>query len=454
MESKYKLKEREWNKLINKIENEEVILILGDELSMLNIQGQKVLLKDYLLDQLVNVLNDGEMDSSKQLKKEDVRSFPDISYETMKGQWQKLPSDPYTETAEILSNIPSSSYETTALKKLLSIDKFKTIITTSFDESTYIVLDNLYGKDSIMRLEYVKRTNGQDIPLNTDKRVLYHLFGKASSEMHSYVLSEDDLLEFIHFWMDQNYRPKNLANILSDKYILVIGCNYPNWLFRFFFHSLKYTPTPKGEKAEMRESRGCGLLADHDLDQELISFLRRMETSVHEDAINFIDELYERWKNRTPSYTINEAEGKEKEEEAEAFISYASEDFDTVSDIVKTFKELGYKKIWFDKKKLEGGDKYETLIKNRIEKAKVFIPILSFHTEKSDGPRFFRKEWKWAKDTEEAHFGTEDNYIRPILIDRYVMSEKQVFKDCHSVDMSNPEERKDLIQRMIRNIRK
>ena len=103
---------------------------------------------------------------------------------------------------------------------------------------------------------------------------------------------------------------------------------------------------------------------------------------------------------------------------------------------------------------MEGGDKYETLIKNRIEKAKVFIPILSFHTEKSDGPRFFRKEWKWAKDTEEAHFGTEDNYIRPILIDRYVMSEKQVFKDCHSVDMSNPEERKDLIQRMIRNIRK
>lgn len=441
-----KLKEREWNKLLDKIEKEEVILILGDELSMLKIQGKQVLLKDYLLDQLVKVLNEEEVDSSKHLKKEDVTSFSDISYEDLGKQWKKIPSDPYMETAEILSNIPSTSYETTILRKLLSIDKFKLILTTSFDNIAYTVLKDLYDKDSLVKLGYIKRTNGQDISVGSNKRILYHLFGKSNSELHGYVLSEDDLLEFIHFWMDQNYRPKELSKQLSDKYILVLGCNYPNWLFRFFFHSLKYTPTPKGE------CRENGLLADCHLDPELVSFLRRMETSVHEDAVSFIEELYERWEKRTPSNLITKAENKE--DEIEAFISYASEDYDIVAEIVEIFKEMGYPNIWFDKKDLEGGDKYEELIKYKIEKAKVFIPILSPHTENSDGGRFFRKEWKWAKDTEDSHFGTENNFIRPILIDGFHMSDKHVFKYCHAVDLSCPEIRRNEIRRMIRNLRK
>ena len=441
-----KLKDREWNKLLEKIEKEEVILILGDELSTLNIQGKQTQLRDYLLNQLVEALNEEETDTSKLLKREEVSSFSDISYEIMKGQWQKIPSDPYMETAEVLSNIPSALFETDSLRKLLSIDKFKIILTTSFDSIAYTVLKDLYGKDSLVRLGYVRRTNGQDIPTKTDKRILYHLFGKASSERHSFVLSEDDLLEFIHFWMDQNYRPKELANKLADKYILVVGCNYPNWLFRFFFHSLKYSFTPKGISTEN------GLLADRDLDPELVSFLRRMETSVHEDAINFIDELYERWQKRSPN-SVN-VENEDATDDTEAFISYASEDYNTVADIVGVFKELGYNKIWFDKKDLEGGDKYEKLIKYKIEKARVFIPVLSSHTENSDGARFFRKEWKWAKDAEESHFGTDDNFIRPILIDGYTMSEKHVFNDCHSVDMSNPEERRNAIRRMIRSLRK
>lgn len=440
-----KLKEREWNKLLNKIENEEVILILGDELSMLNVKGKHVLLRDYLLDQLVETLNE-EADSSKLIKREDITSFSDISYESMKGQWQKIPSDPYTEATEILSNISSKLYETEALRKLLSIDKFKIILTTSFDDIACSVLKDIYGKDTLLRLGYVRRTNGQDIPQRTDKRILYHMFGKASSERHSFVLSEDDLLEYIHFWMDQNYRPKELANRLSDKYILVIGCNFPNWLFRFFFHSIKYNSVLKGESKEN------GILADCNLDPELVSFLRRMETSVHEDAINFIDELYERWEKRTPHNPFMVSE--DKIEEHEAFISYASEDYDTVAEIVEIFKNLGYNKIWFDKKDLEGGDKYEKLIKFKIEKAKIFIPVLSSHTENCDGGRFFRKEWKWAKDADDSHFGTEDNYIRPILIDNFIMPEKHVFSDCHCVDLSSSEERRNVIRRMIRNIRK
>lgn len=84
MKNKIQLKDREWNKLLEKIEKEDVILIIGDELSMVNVQGKQILLRDYLLNQLVYALNDGETDTSKLLKREDVTSFSDISYESMK----------------------------------------------------------------------------------------------------------------------------------------------------------------------------------------------------------------------------------------------------------------------------------------------------------------------------------------------------------------------------------
>ena len=261
-------------------------------------------------------------------------------------------------------------------------------------------------------------------------------------------MTEDDLLEYIHYWMDQYYRPKLLSNMLSDKYILVIGCSYPDWLFRFFFHSLKFTSIQNGEKKDN------GLLADHDLDPELISFLRRMQTNIHDDAINFINELCERWEKRqinkqtnTDHNTIEDSFGEE------AFLSYASEDYDIAVEIAKTFEDLGLK-VWFDKKNLESGDKYEKKIKDKINKSKTFIPLLSPNTENTDGGRFFRKEWKWAKDAEEAHFGTEDNFIRPILIKGFVINEQHVFNDCHCTDLSDPNERRNRIRRMIRNIRK
>ena len=445
MDCSVKLKEREWNKLISKIEREEVILVLGDQLSMLNINGQRVPLKDYILANLVEALNSEERDPSRRIEMSDVTSFSDVSYEYKKERWQSIGSDPYTETAEVLANISPRMYETESLSKLLSISQFKTILTTSFDDIAYSVLKSKYGEGSVMNLGYVRRTNGQDIPQRTDKRIIYHIFGKPSSEQHSYVLSEDDLLEFIHFWMDQNYRPKELSNKLSDKYILALGCNYPDWLFRFFFHSLKYNSTLRNE------CRDNGLLADRNLDMELISFLRRMEASAHEDAISFIDELCERWEKRNRVETVSEA--PETESQDEAFISYANEDYDTVADISSIFLEMGFK-VWFDKRNLEGGDKYEKLIKDKISKAKVFIPVISANTENSTGPRFFRKEWTWAKKAEEAHYGTEDNFIRPILIDGIQLTDSHVFGDCHGVDMSNPDERRNAIRRMIRNMRK
>lgn len=448
-----KLKDREWNKLLNKIDNEEVVLVLGDELSAVNIGGRKYILKDYILDQLVKDLNDGETDEAKMIHRSDVASFSDISYEYKRERWQNIRSDPYTETTEELKMIKPTTYETGALRKLLSIDKFKTVLTTSFDGIAFSVLKELYGEDNVERYSYERDTNGPDIPIKTDKRLLYQIFGEASSVRNHFVLSEDDLLDFINMWLDANYRPKNLSNLLQDKYILMIGCDYPNWLFRFFFHSLKRMYSTKMENVDN------GLLADDKLDPDLVAFLRRMETSVHEDAINFIEELCRRWnlrkKEKRDILQDRQKLGEEDadDDEERAFISYASEDYEEAKEIAGMFGELGLK-VWFDKKDLESGDKYEHLIKYKIGKTQAFIPILSPNTENSEGSRFFRKEWKWAKDAEESHFGTSETFIHPVLIGNIKIDSRHVFGDCHCIDLSVPEERMNNIRRMIRKLRK
>ena len=202
-----------------------------------------------------------------------------------------------------------------------------------------------------------------------------------------------------------------------------------------------------------QEGHDNGLLADTNLDPELVSFLRRMETSVYDDAINFINELYDRWEKRGKKPDSSHIPVSPDEDDFDAFISYASEDFVDVQEIARIFNEKGLR-VWFDKDNLRSGDKYEKKIKYLIEKAKIFIPVLSPNTENSEGARFFRKEWKWATDADESHFGTDDNYIRPVLINGYTMTDKHVFKDCHCVDLSVREERANNIRRMIRNIRK
>ena len=81
MAAHIKLNEREWKKLIEKIDKEEVVLVLGDELSTLNVNGKQILLREYLLDHLIEALNDEETDTYKFLTREEIKSFYDISYD-------------------------------------------------------------------------------------------------------------------------------------------------------------------------------------------------------------------------------------------------------------------------------------------------------------------------------------------------------------------------------------
>lgn len=423
-----KLNERAWEKLLSEIDKGNVVPILGNELLKIKVDGKVQSLYEHIVKSLCEII--------------DLEYVPGLDFEqlTCKScmlKWDNIDSDPYYETYRIVKD---SSFEASnSISKLLDINKFKLVLTTTFDNVVAHSFEQKWGVGNYRKLYYEKRTNGQDIE-TLDTPILYQMFGKASNESHSYVLTEDDLLEFLHYWLNDNFKPKRLSNILRERYLLIIGCNYPNWLFRFFLHSMKFS-TQSSSKSRI------GMIADSIMDKELISFLSRLDVQIYDDAEMFINELVERWnqyKIENPDKTVSGYK--------DVFISYASEDEKTASFIVDTFRKLGVT-VWFDKRALEPADEYAEVIKKNIEKSKAFVPILSKNVLTNE-KRFFKREWTWG--IEQSEWINPAPYIFPIAIDDIDIQNELIplkFSSLQNVDL-NKTDFEDNIKKIIRAIRR
>ena len=410
IKNKRKLNDRRWAQLLKEIDRGNVVLVIGQELLSINVDGEQVLLKDYILREIANRLG---------VIYEEGMDFSNFSFDERKTAWERSDSDPYYETYKIINELKEKNIGTPeTLLKLLSIDKFDKVITTTINDFVYEAMKKNRNV-SVQQLEYRKNSNEQDISLEQNNFV-YHMFGKVAPT-EDYVLTDDDMLEFMHCWMDEGRRPMNLASTLFNKYLLVVGCNYPYWLFRFFFHSLKYSKTTGSAST-------LGMLADSKLDAKLVDFLSRMNAGVHEDAVNFVNELVERW---------NKYKDKDIPQKKQIFISYASEDGDIAHQISSAFDSQKYK-IWFDKESLKVGDKYDGIIMNTINDCDAFIPVLSRSTETRKG--YYRKEWGWGLDA--AKEWAPEKFVFPIKIEN-IDIDSSVFKDLKdmhiiSFDPSTP----------------
>lgn len=417
-----KLNERGWTLLLTEIQRGNVIPIVGDKFFTVNVAGEEIPLKKYIAMELAKSVG---------VDYEEGLDATQLASKFFEPYWDAIDSDPYYETTQILKRIETGELKISeTLKKFLSIDKFKLVLTTSFGNAVFHAMEDVWGKGKVKNLHYEHNSCKQDIE-DESIPTCYQMFGKANVCPNSFVLSDDNLLEFIGDWMSESYRPKKLFNLLRDKYLLVIGCSYPDWLFRFFLHSMKSVARPSSK---------MGLIADSKLDAELVGFLSRMRTNIHDDADAFVDELVERYKQF--------ALGEEKKE---VFISYASEDYDVANRVAETFRRLGMG-VWFDKVSLEPGDEYVQKIKKNIEECRAFVPILSQNVL-DRGRRFYKREWTWAK--EEVEWRGNNRFIFPIRVDDVNLGDDAIlgfFDNLHTVDFSE-EMGEANIKKIIREVR-
>ena len=68
--------------------------------------------------------------------------------------------------------------------------------------------------------------------------VVYHLLGRLSASP-TYVISDEDTLEFICALQSEHLTPEKLFHELEHNHLLFIGSSFTNWLARLFLRMAK-----------------------------------------------------------------------------------------------------------------------------------------------------------------------------------------------------------------------
>jgi hypothetical protein len=230
--------------------------------------------------------------------------------------------------------------------------------------------------------------------------VVYHLFGKVSASP-TYVISDEDLLEYICALQSEHLAPEKLFHELEHNHLLFIGSNFTNWLARLFLRMAK--------RQRLSDPRDVGeIMADDYTSQyeRLVAFLQQVSvrTRIYQGAERFVDELHDRLAARRkpsaatphPAAPLRFAPPARDMPDNAVFISYSREDLPAVQQIKAGLEAAGIT-TWFDMDRLEVGDDYDRKIQRNIARCSYFIPVVSANTQRRlEG--YFRREWSYAMD--------------------------------------------------------
>jgi len=416
-----------WGDLLSFIEERRVIPIVGPELLLVSTERGPRLLLDWVAEKLAGRLNVNIAELPQPYTLNDVVCW----FLAARGRREEA----YVRLRGIIKD---ANFEPPlALRRLAAITDFDLFVSTTFDSllETAINLERFAGAPSTDVLSYAPN-RVTDLPTERDRLqrpLVYHLFGKLSASP-TYVISDEDLLEFICALQSEHLAPEKLFHELEHSHLLFIGSNFTNWLARLFLRMAK--------RQRLSDPRDVGevLADDHSgQDDRLMAFLQQVSvrTRIYMGADRFVEELHERWQARrkpvaaassVPARFLPPA--REMPDNA-VFISYAREDLAAVQQIKAGLEAAGVT-TWFDMDRLEGGDDYDRKIQRNIARCSYFIPVVSAATQRRlEG--YFRREWSYAMDRV-RNMADGALFILPVSIDVTTAAEALVpdkFKALH-----------------------
>jgi hypothetical protein len=304
------------------------------------------------------------------------------------------------------------------LRQLAQITDFNLYVTTTFDPLLELAINEMRfdGASGTAAINYSpKRVD--DLPATKEeltKPTVYYLLGKLSPT-GAYVISDEDLLEYICDLQSANRRPQRLFHELKENHLLLLGADFSDWLARLFLRTAK-----GGRLSTARDF--FEILADSDTrrDPRLVSFLVHFSSRTRVfhagGAIEFVDELWTRWRERNPGSAASSGSPARREIPRDAiFLSYSRDDLAAVNTLRAGLEQAGLP-VWFDHESLKPGDNFNPLIEQCITRVcQCFIPVISANTERKE-EGYFRREWTMAVERARGiHF--ERQFIVPVVID-------------------------------------
>src|SRR5580700_11284189 len=433
-----------WEDLLSFIEERRVIPIVGPELLQVATDRGPRLLYDWLAEKLAGRLNVDVTQLPQPYTLNDVVCW----FLGARGRREEA----YVRLRGILKD---AAFEPPrALRRLAAIPEFDLFVSTTFDPllETAINLERFNGSSFTEVLSYTPN-RVVDLPSERDRfqrPVVYHLFGRLSASP-TYVISDEDLLEFICALQSEHLAPEKLFHELEHNHLLFIGSNFTNWLARLFLRMAK--------RQRLSDPRDVGeVLADDHTSQDdrLMAFLQQVSvrTRIYMGAERFVEELHSRWQaRRKPAAAASAAPARflpparEMPDNA-VFISYARDDLPAVQQIKAGLEAAGIT-TWFDMDRLEVGDDYDRKIQRNIARCSYFIPVISATTQRRL-EAFFRREWSYAIDRV-RNMADGALFILPVTIDATTAAEAIVpdkFKALHFTHLPGGAVQADFAQRL------
>jgi hypothetical protein len=401
-----------WDDLLNYIEEHRVIPIIGPDLLRVQTDTGLRPLYVWLAEKLAARLAVDTAALPQPLTLNDVM----CSYLGQRGRREEA----YTRLRSIMREVQFEPPQ--ALRQLAQITDFDLFVTTTFDPllETALNIERFGGQPSTEVIAYAPNRVA-DLPaerVDLGRTVVYHLLGRLSASP-TYVLSDEDMLEFICALQSEHLTPEKLFHELEHNHLLLIGSDFSNWLARLFLRMAK-----RKRLSDPREVTEV-FADDHtSKDERLVAFLQQVSvrTRVYGGAEAFVAELHRRWSARQrPAAPANGGSApqrfmppaREMPENA-IFISYAREDLSAVQHLKAALDAAGLT-TWFDLDRLEGGDDYDRKIRANIQRCSFFLPIVSATTQRRH-EAYFRREWSYAVDRA-RNIAEGAVFVLPVCID-------------------------------------
>jgi hypothetical protein len=444
------LDEDAWEDLLSFIEERRVIPIVGPELLQVQTDRGPRLLLDWAAEKLAARLSVDTAALPQRYTLNDVVCWFLASH----GRREEA----YVRLRSILKDAPFEPPQ--ALRQLAAISDFTLFVTTTCDSllERAINLERFGGSPSTEVLAYAPN-RVTDLQASSDqlpRPVVYHLFGRVSASP-TYVISDEDLLEFICALQNENLAPERLFHELEHNHLLFIGSSFTNWLARLFLRMAK--------RQRLSDPREVGeILADSHSgeDDPLVSFLQQVSirTRIYAGAERFVEELYARWQKRRQGAAsaaslspLRFLPPAREMPDGAVFVSYAREDLPAVQQIKAGLEAAGIL-TWFDMDRLEVGDDYDRKIQRNISRCSYFVPVISATTQRRlEG--YFRREWSYALDRA-RNMAEGALFILPVSLDETDTAEARVpekFKALHVTQLPAGRITPEFAQRLVELMR-
>ncbi len=434
-----------WDDLLNYIEERRVIPIIGPDLLRVQTDSGLRPLYVWLAERLAARLSVDATSLPQPLSLNDVV----CSYLGQRGRREEA----YTRLRSIMREVDFEPPQ--ALRQLAQITDFDLFVTTTFDPLLEKAINlERHGGQPLAEVVAYAPNRVADLPAERGqlaRTIVYHLLGRLSASP-TYVLSDEDLLEFICALQSEHLTPERLFHELEHNHLLLIGSDFSNWLARLFLRMAK-----RHRLSDPRDFTEV-FADDHTTkDERLVAFLQQVSvrTRVYGGAEAFVAELHARWSRRQrPAASGNGTAparflppAREMPENA-IFISYAREDLAAVQRLKAGLDAAGLT-TWFDLDRLESGDDYDRKIRANIARCSYFVPVVSAATQRRH-EAYFRREWNYAVDRVRS-MADGAVFILPVLIDDTTEAEALVpetFRALHMRRLPGGDPPPDLIERL------